>query len=124
MRTEGVAVPYFRPPTPHQVHLVGGVAGYFWVPIPHQVHVLVHLVRLDFVEDDAVHVLAPSQDLREAALDLLIMLPALLGAVYQRREGTLLLPAPVLPILGVRRRRRRRVLLLAGGLAGISCVVI
>lgn len=54
-----------------------------WVPLANKLHIFVHLARLDFVEDNAVYILATGEHLREAALDILIHLPALFSAVDQ-----------------------------------------
>lgn len=70
-----------------KTHLVLRHVGHTRVPIANKLNIFVHLTRLDFVKDDAVHVLAAGQDLGEAALDVLVHLPALLGAIDQLGEG-------------------------------------
>jgi len=62
------------------------IAGDLGIPVPDQLNVLFHLIRFDFVEDNAVHILSPRELLAETPLDLLVHLAALLCAVDQARE--------------------------------------
>jgi hypothetical protein len=75
-RTECVAVADLGPPAAYKMHLVLGNGRHLWIPVSHKLGVLVDLVRLDLVEHYRVDVLAASQDLREAALDVLVQLAA------------------------------------------------
>jgi hypothetical protein len=98
---ESIAVADFSPPAADKVHLVFRDGGHLGVPLAHQLRVLVYFVWLHLVEDDRVDILASSQDLGKAALDVFVQLSALGRAVYQRGERALLLAALVLTIAGV-----------------------
>ena len=74
---KSVKLPTFK------TYLVLGHVRHTWVPVTHKLHILVHLARLHLMEDNAVHVLATSQHLGETALDVLVHLPALFGAIDQ-----------------------------------------
>lgn len=89
--TKGVALSDLCPPAPDQVDLVLGHARHTRVPAPDQLGILVHLIWLHLVEDDAVHVLASRQHLTEAPLDLAIHLAAFLRTVDQGAQGSVLL---------------------------------
>lgn len=106
--TECVAVSDLGPPAPDQVDLILLLARHFGIPVADQLDVLVDAIGLDFVEDDRVHVLAPSQNLAEARLDLGVHLAALLGAVDQVRE---------------RAGLARRLVALGGGCAFCSAIM-
>jgi hypothetical protein len=99
--TERVAVAYLGPPAAYQMHLVLRNGCHFWIPTSHKLSVLVDLVRLDLVEYYRVDVLAASQDLGEAALNILVQLAALGCAVDEGRQRPALLLA-VLLLTGAR----------------------
>lgn len=82
--TKRVAVAHLGPPAAHQMHIVLGRRRHLGVPFSYEFSVFVDLVRLDLVEDDRVHVLAAGQDLREAALNVLVQFAALGSAVDER----------------------------------------
>lgn len=65
--------------------------GHTRVPGADKLDILVDLVGLDIVQDDAVNIFASSEDLAETALDLLVHLTALMGTVEQIRETAALL---------------------------------
>ena len=82
-----------------EAYLVLGHICHTWVPVAHKLHILVHFAGLHLMEDNAVHVLATSQHLGEAALDVLVHLPALFGAIDQlgqRARADLLLLGVIL----------------------------
>lgn len=73
------------------MNLILGHVGHSGIPLANQINVLVDLVGLDLVENDAVDVLASREDLTKAALDLLVHLTTLLGAVDEVGEAAALL---------------------------------
>lgn len=89
--TESVTVADFSSPTSNEVNLILRHVGHAGIPRTNKVDILVHLVRLDVVEDDAVHVLASCKDLTEAAFNLSVHLLGFGCAVYQRGQATSLL---------------------------------
>jgi hypothetical protein len=65
--------------------------GHARVPSTNELDILINLVGLYLVQDDAVDVFSSGKNLTEAALDLLVHLTALLGAVEQVGEAADLL---------------------------------
>lgn len=63
------------------MNLILGSIGNLGVEVSNELNVLVDLVGLHLVENDGVDVLASSQDLAEARLELGLHLTALFGAV-------------------------------------------
>ena len=84
--TECVAVADLGLPTPYKVDLVLGNRNHLRIPIAHQLSVLIDLVRLYRMEHNRVDILAPGQDLREAALNVLVKLASLGCAVDERGQ--------------------------------------
>lgn len=89
-RTECVAVSHLCPPASDQMNLILGHRGHAGIPLADELDILIDLVGLDLVEDDAVDVLAAGNDLGEAGLKLRIMLPAFFGAVDEVGQRALL----------------------------------
>lgn len=89
--TKGIAVANLRSPTSDQMNLILGHVGHARVPGTNKVDILVDLVGLDLVLDDAVNIFASGKNLTEAALDLLVHLTALLGTVEEIGETAALL---------------------------------
>jgi len=56
------------------------------VPVAYKFDVLVHLIRLHFVEHNGMNVFATGQDSRKARLELRIQLTALLRAIDNSRQ--------------------------------------
>jgi hypothetical protein len=81
--TKGIAVSDLCSPTSDQMNLILRHVGHTRVPGADKLNILVDLVGLDIVQDDAVNVFAAGKDLTEAALDLLVHLTALVGTVEQ-----------------------------------------
>jgi hypothetical protein len=81
--TKGIAVSDLCSPTSDQMNLILRHVGHTRVPGADKLNILVDLVGLDIVQDDAVNVFAAGKDLTEAALDLLVHLAALVGTVEQ-----------------------------------------
>ena len=106
-RTKGITISHFRPPAPYQIDVILWDARDLRIPTANQIHILVHLVRLHAVKHNTVHILAPSQYLTEALLDLPIHLLPLMRAVDQAAQLAFPLCA----------------LLLGGGLARLSCIM-
>jgi len=73
---ECVAVAHLGPPTANKMHLVLGDGRHLRVPIAHKLSILIHLVWFHLVEHDGMDILAASQDLREAALNVLVEVSA------------------------------------------------
>lgn len=90
-RTKGIAVANLGSPTSHQMNLILGHVGHARVPGTNELDILVDLVGLDLVQDDAVDVFSSGKNLAEAALNLFVHLTALLGAVDQVGEAATLL---------------------------------
>lgn len=67
--------------------------GHARVPVANERDILVHLVRLDLVEDDAMDVLSTGDYLREGSLELRVVLTAFFGAVDELRQRAFL-PLP------------------------------
>lgn len=63
------------------------VFGDLRIPSANELDVLLYLVGLHLVEDDAVDVFASSQDLREGALDFAIHLAAFFGAIDETTQS-------------------------------------
>lgn len=65
--------------------LVLGNGGHLRIPVPNQFGVLINAVLLHLVEHNRVDVFAAGEDLREAALNVLVELAALGSTVDERR---------------------------------------
>lgn len=70
--TESVTISHLSSPAANQMDFVFGHLGHSRVPFSDELNILIDLIGLDIVEDDAVHVLASCKDLAEATLDLLV----------------------------------------------------
>ena len=84
--TESIAVAHLGSPATHQMYLVLRNGSHLGVPLAHKLCVLVHLIGLHLVEDNGMDILATSQDLGEAALDVFLQLSAFGRTIYERRE--------------------------------------
>ena len=84
--TKGITISHLCPPTANKMDLVLLEARHLGVPRAHELHVLLDLVGLDLVEDDAVRVLAAREHLAEAALHVLVERAPLGGAVHDVLE--------------------------------------
>lgn len=100
--TKGIAVADFGPPAAYQMDLVLRNGCHLGVPISNQFGIFVNAILLHLVENNRMDVLATSQDLREAALDVLVELATLGCTVDERRQRTtLLFGALLLPGAGL-----------------------
>src|ERR1700722_4011849 len=95
-RTKRITISNFSPPAAYEVNLVLWNSCHSWVPASNQLHIFIHFIRLDFVEYDGVDIFPSRQHLREAPLNILVELPSLRSAIYQRRQCAALLPPAIL----------------------------
>lgn len=70
--TKRVALAHLRSPAANQIHFVLWQACHLGIPLANQLCVFIDLVRLHIVENDRMDIFAASQDLREAAFDVLV----------------------------------------------------
>lgn len=82
--TESVAVSHFSPPATYKMDLVLGDRSHLRIPTSNQLSVFFDLVWLYFVEHNRVDVFTASQDLRKAALNVLVEFAALGCTVDER----------------------------------------
>lgn len=96
VHTESIAVADFSPPTAHQMNLILRLVGHPWVPFTNEVHVFVNHIRLDLMEDNAMHVLSSGKDLTETTFDLLVHLPGFRGAIDEISQTSTLFGGVIL----------------------------
>lgn len=71
--TERVTLAHLGSPAAHQVYFIFRHGSHARVPLPNELDILFDLVWLDFMEHDAMHVLATCKDLGERAFDVAVL---------------------------------------------------
>lgn len=79
--TKGIIVAHLSAPAANQIDLVLWGGGHARVPAANQLDIFVHLVGMDFVENDGMDVFAASEDLGIGTFDVFVELLTFFGSI-------------------------------------------